>query len=67
MKLVPVCLAPLPPPPLPTLPPLDLISEFQIVNNCSLFRQAMVMTIPVMMMMTFLCLTRKEVIVVEMR
>lgn len=67
MKLVPVCLAPLLPPLPPPLPPLDLISEFQIVNNCSLFRQAMVMTIPVMMMMTFLCLTRKEVIVVEMR
>lgn len=54
LKLVPVFLA-----------RLDFISELQIINKCSLFK-VMVTRILVMMMMTFLCLTRKEVTVVEM-
>lgn len=54
LKLVPVLLA-----------RLDFISELQIINKCSLFK-VMVTRILVMMMMTFLCLTRKEVTVVEM-
>lgn len=54
LKLVPVFLA-----------RLDFISELQIINKCSLFK-VMVTRILVMMMMTFLCLTRKQVTVVEM-